>query len=395
MAKFNLSDAAKTILSEGSKETFDANIAQKRGQSHHTSGHAPHGEVGIDAIHGDKAYHTHEVGKVGEQPHKMDDHLPDYLKGVPSATPPGATPPVGSEPGSSLEKGRPYVKEPQLHDGSKAAGQHPDQADAGNYDSIRDRVKSKLAKQTFHPNPGAHFQSYGEDMEALFSGEQLSEDFKTKATTIFEAAVVAKSEVVIEEIQNDLVEQFETAIEEVKEELAQKLDDYISYMAEEWINENRLAIETGLRHEIVEDFMSGMRDLFIEHYIDIPEDKVNVVEELTGKVDELEKELNDVLESAVQIKKELEESKKQEAIHAVCEGLTQTQVEKMKTLAEGVEFTTDEEFADKLVTLRESYFQNDVKVATSSALNEEVIIEENDKPAAGVDPMVEIGRAHV
>ena len=111
MAKFNLSDAAKAILAEGSKETFDANIAQKRGQSHHTSGHAPHGEVGVDKLHTSIVHGQQDVGSIGEQPHKKDDHLPDYLKGVPSATPPGATPPVGSEPGHSLEKeiGRAHV----------------------------------------------------------------------------------------------------------------------------------------------------------------------------------------------------------------------------------------------------------------------------------------------
>jgi hypothetical protein len=376
MGKYNLSEAAKAILGEGSKETFDANIAAKRGQSG-TSGHAPHGEVGKDALHGNVA-HTHDAGKIGEQPHKMGDALPDYLKGVPSATAPGATPPVGSEPAKHL------AHQPgQDKDAEKPLDQH----DATDYASIRDRVKAKLAKQTFHANPGAHFQSYDEDMEALFAGEQLSEDFKSKASTIFEAAVITKAEQIAEAVEGELVEQFEAAVEQIKEELAQKLDDYISYMAEEWIKENQIAIETGLRQEIVEDFMAGLKDLFVEHYIDIPEDKVNVVEELTDKVTELESELNEQIQAAIELKKQLDESKKIEAIHAVCEGLTQTQVEKMKSLAEGVEFTTDEEFADKLVTLRESYFQSEVKVATSSALNEEVIVEE-DKPAANIDPAI-------
>ena len=178
------------------------------------------------------------------------------------------------------------------------------------------------------------------------------------------------------------------AVEEVKEELATKLDDYINYMAEEWVKENQLAIEKGLRAEIVEDFISGLHDLFKEHYIDIPEEKVDVVEELTNKVEELEATISEQIESAVLLKKELNEHKKNEAIHAVCEGLTQTQVEKMKSLAESVDFTTDEEFADKLVTLRESYFNASVKTAGSSALNEAVEIEEEKKEQPSADPMI-------
>jgi hypothetical protein len=376
MGKFNLSDAAKAILTEGSKETFDANIAAKRGQR---GGESTKPLVGQDKLSTSVAYGQHDAGKVGDAPEEHDEHNPDYTKGTPHATPPGATPPVGSQPAHKLPH----------QPGQDAAAEHNVvQEPATDYSSIRDRVKAKLAKQTMQPNPGAHFQAYGEDMDALFAGEQLSEDFKSKASTIFEAAVIAKAEQVAEAVESELVEQFDAAVEQIKEELAQKLDDYISYMAEEWIKENQIAIEKGLRAEIVEDFMAGLRDLFVEHYIDIPEDKVNVVEELTDKVTELQDELNEQIQAAVELKKQLDESKKNEAIHAVCEGLTQTQVEKMKQLAEGVEFTTDEEFADKLVTLRESYFQSDVKVADSSALNEEVIVEEDNKPAANIDPTI-------
>ena len=154
-----------------------------------------------------------------------------------------------------------------------------------------------------------------------------------------------------------MYEEFEASVEEIKEDLANKLDGYIGYMAEEWMKENQLAVEKGLRGEIVEEFITGLKGLFEQHYIDIPEEKVDVVEELTNKVEELQAEVNEQIQTNVELYKELNESKKQEAIHAVCEGLTQTQVEKMKQLAESVEFTTDEEFADKLVTLRESYFQ--------------------------------------
>ena len=227
-----------------------------------------------------------------------------------------------------------------------------------------------------------------QDVDALLSGENLSEEFKDKATTIFEAAVIARTQAVMEEIEQALFEEFEVAVEEIKEDLATKLDDYINYMAEEWMKENQLAVEKGLRAEIVEDFIDGLKDLFTEHYIDIPEEKVDVVGELTGKIEELESSLNEHINAAVELKKELNEHKKIEAIHAVCEGLTQTQVEKMKSLAEGVEFTTDEEFADKLVTLRESYFKEPVDTSGSSALNEGVEVEEDKVSTGFVDPTI-------
>ena len=229
-----------------------------------------------------------------------------------------------------------------------------------------------------------------EDMDALLSGENLSEEFTTKATTIFEAAVVARAEEVIAEAVEDLQEEFQLAVEEVRNDLAAKLDDYMNYMAEEWFKENQLAIEHGLRAEIVEEFISGMKNLFVEHYIDIPEEKVDVVNELVGRVEELEEELNEQIQSAVELKKELNESKKLEAIHTACEGLTQTQVEKMKSLAEGIEFTTEEEFAGKLETLKESYFKTPVKAADSSALNEGVIVEDEKKAQpASQDPSID------
>ena len=410
MGNLNLADAAKAILTEGAKETFGTNLSSKQG-----------GKDKPSKLPTSVAYGNKDAGKVGDAPEEMDDTNPDYTKGTPSATPPGATPPVGSQPAAKL-KGQPGEE--------SAAGTTPVQEPATDYSSIRDRVKAKLAKQTMQSNPGATFQSYGEeteaeeevvaeekeeghedakedkamikkmmkkekmkeqmeqDVDALLSGENLSEEFKDKATTIFEAAVIARTQAVMEDIEQALFEEFEVAVEEIKEDLATKLDDYINYMAEEWLKENQLAVEKGLRAEIVESFIAGMKDLFESHYIDIPEEKVDVVEGLTTKVEELEDSLNEQIQSAVELKKELNEHKKIEAIHAVCEGLTQTQVEKMKSLAEGVEFTTDEEFADKLVTLRESYFNEAVNTSGSSALNEEVDIEDEKKVDKSVDPTI-------
>ena len=423
MGKYNLADAAKAVLmNEDSKGTFDSNIMAKRGQSHHTSGHAPHGEVGADKLSGSVA-HTHEVGDIGTKVQKTHDGAPQPTKGAPTATPPGATPPVGSEPEKHL---KPEFNKQE--DGRKDLENDEEKAEAEptSYENIRDRVKAKLAQQTFHANPGAHFQSYHEeetesegemvsekhddeaedkklikkmlkkekmkedvqsDVDALLSGENLSEEFKEKATTIFEAAVIARTSALMEEVEEALFEEFEMAVEQVKEELSTKLDDYISYMAEEWVKDNQLAIESGLRAEIVEDFMKGLHNLFTEHYIEIPEEKVDVVEELTNKVEELEAQINEQIQSNVELHKALNEQKKMEAVHAVCEGLTQTQVEKMKSLAESVDFTTDEEFADKLVTLRSSYFHAPVISAESSALNEEIEFVD-EKTSLSTDPFV-------
>jgi hypothetical protein len=392
MKRFNLSEAATAIL-EGAKETFDANIAAKQGQRGGDS--HKRGAVGQDKLSASVAYGEKEAGLVGTSPEEQDDHLPDYLKGTPTATPPGATPPVGSEPMKHLSKDRSYAPSPQETQGRKDLVK-TQQASANEYEAIRDRKASHLAPQTFEKNHGATFQSYAEDVDlsddvrALLEGENLSEEFAQKATTIFEAAVVSRINQIAEGIQSELAEQFDEAVDTIKEELASKIDEYLNYMAEEWMTENKLAVETGLRAEIAEEFISGLRNLFVEHYIDIPEDKVDVVEEMAGRIADLEDELNEEITKNIGLAKEINEQKKVEAIYAVCEGLTQTQAEKLRALAEGVEFTTEEEFASKLETLKESYFNTVVKVADTSALDDEVHIEEEKKVSTGSsDPLME------
>jgi hypothetical protein len=380
MAKFNLSEAAKQILAEDSKSTFDSNIKSKMGMRGGEK--APHGEVGKNKVDSKTAYGTNDVGMIGQSPEMstQDNNLPDYTKGTPTATPPGATPPVGSQHdgvGAAKLEGQPQQTM------GRSDIMTPVKADATDYDSIRDRIMGKLAPQMMQANPGATFQSYHEDIEAIMAGEQLSEEFKQKAATIYEAAVTSRvvtvAEEIISEMEESLAEQFEEAVEEIKEDLATKVDDYLSYFVEEWAKENQIAIEKGLRAEIVEDFIDGLKNLFVEHYIDIPTEKVDIVEGLTNKVEELELQLDEQIKTAIELKKDLNEQKKIEAIYTACEGLTQTQVEKMKSLAESMEFTTEEEFADKLATLKESYFKTPVKAADNSALDEEVDIEEEKK----------------
>ena len=416
MGKFNLSEAAKAILSEGAKETFDSNIAKKKGER--GSDHHPKGEVGEDKLSTSVVAGQQDVGTIGHSPEEETDGLPEYTKGTPSATPPGATPPVGSEKdgvGIRTLKGQPQ---------DTVAGHTAAQEPATSYDAIRDRIAGKKAKQTMSMNPGATFQSYGEetdvegtvvseeekhddeaedkklikkmiskaklkeDIDALLEGEGLSEEFATKATTIFEAAVLARAEEVVALAEAEMMEQFEAAVEEIKEDLASKVDDYLNYMVEEWIKDNEIAIESGLRAEITEEFIDDLRNLFIEHNIDIPAEKVDIVEGLAAQVEDLEAALNEQIARGIELTKALNEQKKIEAIYTVCEGLTQTQVEKLKSLAEGVEFTTEEEFEGKMSTLKESYFKSDIKVADSSSLDE-ILVEEDQAVAKSVNPLMD------
>lgn len=206
-----------------------------------------------------------------------------------------------------------------------------------------------------------------EHVSALFEGEDLSEEFKSKAIAIFEAAVTSTVKSELAAIEEAYAATLEEEVQTIKEELSTNVDDYLNYVVESWVSDNEVAIEAGLRTELTEDFISGLRNLFAENYIDIPEEKISVVEELGEKVAELENKLNEEIERNVELTAILSESKKNEVMHTVVEGLTTTQAEKLKSLAEGVEFTSEEEFAKKVMTLRESYFPS--KVKTSNELD--------------------------
>jgi AcrR family transcriptional regulator len=227
-----------------------------------------------------------------------------------------------------------------------------------------------------------------EAIEALFAGEELSEEFKDKAKTIFEAAVIERLNVEIKTIEEAYAETLEEQIEQIQEELSSNVDDYLNYVVEQWVQENEVAIEHGLRTELTEEFISGLRNLFAEHYIDIPEDKVSVVEEMGAKVAELEAKLNEEIDRNVQLSKVLNESKQFEIISGACDGLTATQAEKLKALSEGIEFTSVNEYAQKINVLRESYFNapvnNDQVLdrAESSEDGRSMIAEDNSRMAA-------------
>jgi hypothetical protein len=227
-----------------------------------------------------------------------------------------------------------------------------------------------------------------EDIQALFADDQtISEDFKVKAATIFEARVFDRVAQIQEQMESEYAGMLAEAVETIKAELTEKVDDYLNYVVEQWMEENEIAIESGLRSEITEDFIAGLRNLFAENYINVPEDKVELVDELASKVEELEVKLNEEIEANIQYKKQLTEAIKVQLVNEVCEGLTATQVEKIKSLAESVEFSTEEEFVEKLETIRENYFPSGVKKADVAQLHEEVEDDGSEKKTAA-DPYV-------
>ena len=210
------------------------------------------------------------------------------------------------------------------------------------------------------------------DVKALMEGEEtLSDEFKTKAATIFESAVSTKilSEVNsrIEILEGEYAQELEEAKEEHSTQLTEKVDSYMNYVVEEWMKENELAVERGIRSELVEDFMTGLRNLFQEHYIDIPEEKVDLVDDLFGKVEELEGKLDEEINRSVDLKKELSEYKREETIREVSDNLADTEKEKLSKLAEGIEYEDKEQFNEKLGVLKENYFPtNEAKAETTS-----------------------------
>jgi hypothetical protein len=227
-----------------------------------------------------------------------------------------------------------------------------------------------------------------EDVASLFADDKnISEDFKAKAATIFEARVFDRVAQIQEQMEAEYAGMLAEAVEGIKAELTEKVDDYLNYVVEQWMEENEIAIESGLRSEITEDFIAGLRNLFAENYINVPEDKVELVDELASKVEELEVKLNEEIEANVQYKKQLTEAIKTQLVNEVCEGLTATQVEKIKSLAESVEFSTEEEFVEKLETIRENYFPSGVKKANVAQLHEEVEDDGSEKKVSA-DPYV-------
>jgi hypothetical protein len=207
-----------------------------------------------------------------------------------------------------------------------------------------------------------------EDVNALLEGEDLSEEFQEKARTIFEAALRSKVYDIKEALEEQYVVALTEEVEEIKSILSERVDAYLEYVADEWIQENALVIEQGLKTEMTESFLQGMRGLFEEHYVSIPEEKYDVLESMVEKLDEMETKLNEQIEKNVSLNKRLAESVADGIFEQVSDGLADTQKDKLASLAESVEFESEEEYREKLETLRESYFPS--RVVSPSARTE-------------------------
>jgi hypothetical protein len=223
-----------------------------------------------------------------------------------------------------------------------------------------------------------------EDVNALLSGEELSEEFQEKARTIFEAAIRSK----VAEIKEDLQEAYEQSLVEelvaIKEELTDRVDAYLEYVADEWVSENALAIEAGLKTEMTESFLQGMKGLFEDHYVTIPEDRYDVLNTMVEKLDEMEGKLNEQIQRNVALNQRLAESVADVIFSEVCEGLALSQKDKLASLAENVEFDGEDNYREKLVTLRESYFPSNAGTQRNHSENLSESTESVYQPVSGL-----------
>ena len=213
---------------------------------------------------------------------------------------------------------------------------------------------------------------FTEDVNALVAGEELSEEFRQRAATIFEAAVTARVNDEVKALQEAFEGALSEEVETIKTELAEKVDDYLTYAAENWMKENALQIEHGIKTEMAESFFNGLKGLFMEHNFSVPEEKFNLLDGMAGELDDMEAKLNEQIDTNIALNKRIGEFVQMEIVNECATGLAETQKEKLASLAEGVEFETEEDFRNKVETIKESYFTRKAEVAAATEPTEEV-----------------------
>ena len=249
------------------------------------------------------------------------------------------------------------------------------------YHSEMDHAKEGIHKEMAHAKKEKDKVKkedidFSDDVAALFGDEDLSEQFKEKATMIFDSAVLSKINEQLEEMAEIAEVQKTLEIEEAHSEMTDKLDSYLDYVVEQWLTDNRIAVENGIRTEIAEEFMGGLKKLFEESYIEMPEEKVDVLSDLYDEKESLEEELNKELKKNIELSEQIEELHKTTVISELSEGLTDLQVEKMKSLSEGVDFISVDDFAEKVAMLKENYFNSDEEQPTETIFDEDEPLEE-------------------
>ena len=304
---------------------------------------------GMDSVSYD--YHSDNPRSTGMKRATSDTETPDYDRRRPAqVTTQG--PRKGMAKRSDIEGLKSKIRGKQAY-GDKSKPNLPEDYEQMNEEEI---IEARMAKMKGMVD--SSMGSCKEDVDALFNGESLSEEFRTKATTIFESAVRARVETIIHEIAEENEAQFEDEVIQMQEQLSNQIDEYLNYVVENWIADNQVAVETGLRSEIAEGFINGLKNLFMEHYIEVPEEKADLVEEMAARVVEVEESLQESANKLATLQRQLNESKSIEILRRTCEGLTEMQVQKIKSLAAGVKFTTEGDYTEKLAMIRESYFPN-------------------------------------
>lgn len=229
--------------------------------------------------------------------------------------------------------------------------------------------------------PAATLGAMKEDVAEMFEGDDLSEEFKDRASTIFEAAVAARANLEAVRLEEEFATKLDEAVVAVREEITEKVDQYLDYVVEQWIEDNKLAIESSIRAQVTEDFMEGLRNLFAESYINVPDEKIDVLGELHAQIEELEGKLDESINQRLELQSILDEATKEATFDEVSEGLAATQVEKLRTLAEGLEFGDAETYAKKLQIIKDKYFSEKKEVTSTGVVTEEA--------EEGVDRVVE------
>ncbi len=245
-----------------------------------------------------------------------------------------------------------------------------DEVEEGSYD----KGKKKMVKASYGKKESKKVTkedlNVEEHIDAMLSGDDLSEEFKDKAKTIFEAAVLEKVNEVKETLEKEFENDFAEAVTEIRTELSEKVDEYLTYLAKEWLEENKLAVENGLKLEIMENFIKGLKTVFTENYIEVPESKVDLYAESVKDLDEKKQSLDEEISKNMDLAKSVEDLQREIETRNICEGLTLTQSEKVRSLSEGVDFVSVEDFGEKLQVIKDNYFPTESVV---SVVNEEVV----------------------
>ena len=261
---------------------------------------------------------------------------------------------------------------------------------------IAKMMKKKMKKEEVTRKISRDDIDVSEDIAAAFSGSDLSEEFKAQATEIFETAVVSAVNMKLAEIAEQAEEEHAEEMQRIEEGLTTKIDEYLDYVVEQWMQENKLAVESGLRSEVTENFLSGLRNLFAENWIDIPEEKVEVVEELASEVEQLTATLDEQMQKNIELKKQVEKFEREIAFVDVSEGLTEMQIAKFESLAEAVDYEDAESYKQKLETIRTSFFESRSEEVTESRTTlDEEFIETNETSEKKLDPSMQVYSAAI